>query len=354
MQPDAMIRLVNPVGDKSAVPADVLVRTVEGMQQLVYLLAADADDRTLDKRFRPSEAIQAKFKLMCLVPEVGSYALPVALTTEGMLFNLDSMSIFRKLDVLFECISKDNLDSLKDAFIDSAFKKRALVECRKLLPKAGETWQIGFQNLSGAKEDRAERFIGSQHHRQIDKWLEMFTQAESVMTVTGELIAIEFDVNKVSIRYPVNKQIIDCFYDAEIEDEMIDSRRRFVQVTGTFTLDRDFNPIKLVNCTRIEPVDLSPLELSVVNYDGHTYRFKQAHELSIELDEETNQLFCVGKNNFGLIAYATTRDELVEEIAIQIHFLWQEYARCDSALLTPEARELQFGLLQIMSSDNAA
>jgi len=350
-QPDAMIRLVRSGGDK-AVPADVLVRTVEGMQRLIYLLAADADDRTLDKRFRPSEEIQSKFKLMCLVPEAGSYQLPVALTTEGMLFNLDSGSIFSKLDILFECIAQDNLEALKGAFADSAFKKRALKECSNFLPKAGEQWQIGFKNLRA--KYHTEKLIGSEHHKQINKWLEQFTQAESVMTITGELIAIEFDVNKVTIKYPVNKQSIECFYDPEIENEMIESRRGFVQVTGTFTLGNDGNPVKLVNCTRIEPVDLSPIELNKVNYDGHSYRFREALTLPVQLDDETNQLYCVCENSFGLTAYASTRDQLVEEIGSQIHFLWQEYAQCDAEILTPEAKMLQRGLLKVLEPDNAA
>ena len=59
-----------------AVPAPVLVDSVGGIQQVVYLLAKFTRGEELRQRVSFSRALREAFALQCRVPEPGSYAMP--------------------------------------------------------------------------------------------------------------------------------------------------------------------------------------------------------------------------------------------------------------------------------------
>jgi hypothetical protein len=82
-QPEAIatIRLTNDEDGMHEVPADVLVQALAGMQQLVYLLGAVQEQRTIGVRFRLSQEIQQRYSLNCRISQPGSYAVPIALGT---------------------------------------------------------------------------------------------------------------------------------------------------------------------------------------------------------------------------------------------------------------------------------
>jgi hypothetical protein len=65
------------------------------------------------------------------------------------------------------------------------------------------------------------------------------------------------------------------------------------------------------------------------------------------------QLLVVEKPEFGLNTFAHTRDELVDEIAEQVAFLWDEYAMADNESLTPESVHIKNALLNAMETRDA-
>ena len=75
----ATVRLSGHAVEEHAVPAGVLIRVLSGMQQLVYIVASDSGNRKLVQRFRVADDIERDYKLMCKVPEPGSYSLPLSL-----------------------------------------------------------------------------------------------------------------------------------------------------------------------------------------------------------------------------------------------------------------------------------
>jgi hypothetical protein len=331
------------------------VRTVNGMQQLVYILAADAESKKIDKRFRLTDEIERRFKMVCLVPQEGSYALPVslpALNPQLNVFGANNDQVFGKLAQILKSVADNNSQALAGIFKNDAYYRRTLAELRSFLPKADEPWKVGFRDLHNGNQ--SEVLLSTSAVKNVEAWLEPSSAAESSMTVTGELVAIDFDQRKISLRHPVTKKLIECFYDEELEVAMFDSRRDWVQVTGKFTLNEDGSPKTLINVSRIVPLDLTPLSLSAVTYNEQTFIFRDLLELTVELDEESSQFLCINHERLDLDVFARTREDLFDEVAIHIAFQWKTYAQCPDDRLTPEALHLKKNLLGMIEASNAA
>ncbi|MDJ0707386.1 MAG: hypothetical protein QNJ46_29280 [Leptolyngbyaceae cyanobacterium MO_188.B28] len=269
----ATIRLTNDADGVHEVPADILVRALSGMQQLVYLIATAQEQKTIGVRFRLSQEIQQRYSLSCQIPQPGSYALPIALGTgdvDASLFTNYS-DLLGKIEKLFSAIQNEAPDALFDSFPDGKIRNRALREVRKLLPKPGEGWKLGFQ-----QGDRTEILLASDSAiTVIDRELAQDTPEDTVMTVTGELIRIDFDKRTVVLRYLPTRKEIECVYVEELEETMIENRRALIQATGQFTLDDEGHPSKLTDVTQLEPIDLSPIILKFVHWYGRDFRFRQ-------------------------------------------------------------------------------
>ena len=347
-QPQAIatIRLTNDDDGIHEVPVEVLARTLSGMQQLVYLIATAQEQRQIRTRFRLSQEIQQRYSLSCRIPEPGSYAQPIILgsgSVDSSLFTNYS-ELLSKVETLFISIQTGSLDPLFDVFPDGKVRNRALREVRKLLPKPGEGWKFGFR-----QGDRPEVLLVSDSAvAVIDRELAQDTPEDTVMTITGELIRIDFDKRTVVLRYPSTRQEIECVYVDELEETMIENRRGLMQATGQFTLDDEGNPTKLTDVTQLEPVDLSPISLKVVHWSDREFRFRQPFTLSPSLDEESQQLYVVEDANLTLLAYAQTREQLIQEIGEQIAFIWDAYVIASEDDLASDALRLRQRLSEVI------
>ncbi|MBD2518887.1 hypothetical protein H6G93_28795 [Nostoc sp. FACHB-973] len=341
----ATIRMSGQEMENFEVPIDILVRVLAGLQQIVYLLATVQEKRSVGQRFRVPMEMQQLYSLRASIPQPGSYAIPVLLKPEidSQLLILDNYTeIMLNLEGFFSSLNSSDFNKAQDIFPDSKLRNRALRETRKFLPKADELWQLGF---SRTDSDR-ELTLTNKVIDHIDNWLTQDTPEDAVMTVTGELIRIDFDKRLVVLRYPPTHQEIECIYLEELEDSMIKNRRQMIQVTGQFTLDVDGHPTKLTDVTRIEPVDLSHINIREVTGDGKKLRLITPLLLTPELDEETEQLLVVEEPHVGLHVFAYTRDELIHEINEQLLMMWDEYVNVSVDNLALDARQLRERLVE--------
>ena len=349
----ATIRLTNDEDGIHEVPADILARTLSGMQQLVYLIATAQEHKTIGVRFRLSQEIQQRYSLSCRIPQPGSYAMPIVLgagEVDASLFT-DYSKLLDKADTLFNAIQMGDLNSLLEVFPDGKVRNRALREVRKLLPKPGEGWKLGFK-----KGDRDEVLLESDVAiAVIDRELTQDAPEDTVMTVTGELIKIDFDKRTVVLKYLPTHKEIECVYVDELEETMIENRRGLIQATGQFTLDDEGYPIKLTAVTKLEPVDLSPIILKATHWNDREFHFIQPLLLYPSLDE-SEQLYVVEAPGLTLVAYAQTREQLLQEIGEQIAFMWDAYVRSPEDGLASDALKLRKTLLETITEDvkNAA
>lgn len=349
----AVVRLSGPAADSNGIPAEVLVRTLSGMQQLVYLVASDSVNRKLGQRFRVSDDIEQGYRLICKLPQAGSYSVPLALEGRNLQLTIlppDYATVFDRIEAFFTSVVSGQINSVNSHFSDQAFAKRALVELRKFLPKADDSWRFGF----GKPQAKSEIVLTKDTVKQIDQYLREDLPLESITTITGELIKIDFDERMVYLRYPPTRQQIECIYSNELEDVMIENRRQYIQVTGQFTVDSNGNPIRLTDVTRIEPLDLSPIVLHEVSFNDRNFRFRRPLQLTPELEPEGKQLLTVENPQLGINVFAYSREALLEEISEQIAFLWDDYALSEDDSLTPEAIALKYAVLELVEPRDAA
>ncbi|GAB1545156.1 hypothetical protein NUACC21_78320 [Scytonema sp. NUACC21] len=341
----ALIRMSGQEMENLEVPVNILVRVLDGMQQVVYLLATAREKRSLGQRFRVTAEIQQLYRLRASIPQPGSYTVPVVLPPDP-----STLEVMGALENFLSCLSSSNFDHIQDIIPDSKLRNRALRETRKFLPKADEFWQLGFARVNSTKE----LTLTNKSIDIIDTWLTQDTPEDAVMTVTGELIRIDFDKHLVILRYPPTHQEIECIYREELEDSMIENRRQMIQVTGQFTLNNEGQPIKLTDVTRIEPLDLSPINIREICGHDKKLRLKTHLLLTPEMDEESGQLLVVEEPEIGLHVFAFTRDELIHEINDQMLMMWDEYVNANVDELALDARQLRESLLEKLEEVSSA
>jgi hypothetical protein len=333
----AEFRITGPATEGHSVPADVLVRSIQSLQQSVLLLAAEAESQTVRRRFKPNQDLRKKFTLRLATAVPGSYAVPLSLLDERPQKSLESETsdLLSKLAQVWRAISEDNLPAARGLVTDEGFLVRLLQELRRALPRHGDRWSIAL-GVTGL----ADVELGTRHRPVVEKWLERPTVQQET-AVIGELLSINFAEKKLSIRYEPTQQEIECSYLEEIEDTIVDARRGFFQVVGQFVLDRDGNPKRLTDVSSVEPIDLGPAEFPEIDFENYRLVINPPILVVPELEPETKQYFVATIEELGFSLYGRTRDALLQDFEEQLRFAWREYGLAGDEELTEDARELK-------------
>jgi len=337
----ALLKLEGGEADRHEARAEHLAAVLAGMQRIAYLLAAVDNRQPVGERVKPSRAVRERYSLRCGLSQAGSYALPL----DVGIGNLDLLPdehglLLDRIGNIFSAVARQDVRALQH--LPDAVLSRALREIQKFLPREQDGVRLSLQTRQVPNPPvlswRASRFIKER--------LTPATTEDTVMTVTGELMRIDFGTRQVTILYPPTRRELVCTYLPEIEDSIVEARKEPIQVTGKFVLDAEGNPLHLTDVTRIEPLDLSPLVITAL--EALPVRFKQALELTPILDEDSQQYLCVAEPSLHLDAFALNRENLFDEIQEQLAMLWQEYALADDADLDDEALKLKTTLHSLM------
>lgn len=340
----ALLTLSGAEADGHEVRAETLATLLVGLQRVAYLLGAAECGLEIGARLKPSRAMRERFSLRCGIPQPGSYALPLDVGRAG---ELDvGPPLLERLRGIWAALADQDGVALRAA-LPASLAPRVLREVAAMLPKTGGL-RVALQTSQTPDPVtltwRTSRFISDQLAPRLSE--------DTVMTITGELLRIDFAVRQVAILYPPTRREIVCTYLPEIEDSIVESRKEPIQVTGRFVLDGDGNPSKLMDVSRIEPIDLTPLV--VTDLEQLTVRMKEPLELTPSLDEESQQYLCVADAALGLDAFALTRNQLFDEVQAQLAMLWQKYACAPEDELDAAARVLKAELLARMEDTHAA
>jgi hypothetical protein len=91
----------------------------------------------------------------------------------------------------------------------------------------------------------------------------------------------------------------------------------------------------------MEGRDLRPLEFETIESDGRVLRADPPLRFEPNLDEESRQFYIAEDESLDLHTFATTREDLRNEIAWHILFAWDTYVGEKPDRLTQAARRLQ-------------
>src|SRR5205823_15041903 len=123
------LRITGPATDDHTVPAEVLLHTLDGLQQAVYVLAAAKEGQVVRERFRLSTDFRRRYQMLLGVAQPGSYALPLYVRGEQLSFSAHGRSgegVLSQLYRLLQAVQEGSPDELRAVIADSRLRDRAL------------------------------------------------------------------------------------------------------------------------------------------------------------------------------------------------------------------------------------
>ena len=131
------ICLEGAIVDGYCIPSDILIRIVDGFQQIALILGTISEDTILGERSRRvSSDLKKKYMIQWGITKPGSYVLTAYPPIEN---KIDT----RTMEIL-EALSKEDETAWKNAIPDSRSRARLCKAVLCFLPKIGESWLLKY------------------------------------------------------------------------------------------------------------------------------------------------------------------------------------------------------------------
>lgn len=326
-----------------AVPAAVLSLILKNMQRCFDLIGAYVEGQTIRKREYLPLINRNRFQLICKISEHGCYAVPVELVVNDLVNEnvLNAMNVFKGI---MKGIALDNSQLINESLPDDQFRLRILESIRSMTPRADAKWSLSLWDENNVQFGH----LNSKSDSIIRAAITPVTQQATSHVVTGTLKNIDFQERIITIIYSQNGRLMDCFYDENLEDRLIESQRGLIQVSGQAIFDPEGIPLKITHVDDMTELDLSPLIVDRIHWGATDLVSNTKLIFEPEFDELT-QLICISYEHLGVHVFATTRDRLIIELYEQVAMLWNEYAKADDLTLDLEAIKMKQNLLSVFS-----
>jgi hypothetical protein len=318
-------------------PAGALAQSVEALQRLVNLLAMLHEGRTPGKRMRPSVDLQRRYRLVCELPQPGSYQLPVRLDGAALLGPSDADRVMKQLTAVLAAGSAGDAGAFEAAVPDSTWQRFLLDAMERLPPHP----QFGV-NLTIAQFDKPVCDT-TQLRGFTERLLRAPTNSERSALV-GRLTEIDFEKHTVTLRHRDSKQALSCSYSEAVELSLLEHPREDVVVFGIMTRGVEGHIKSIDQVDHIEPVDLSPFEIRQIPLKSGFLLAKEALSVDVDFDEDA-VMYEIEYPQLTISTFGNTRAALEEAFLAEIAMLWGRFALADDSALTRTAQALKSRLL---------
>ena len=327
-------------GGAHVVPAPVLVESVGGIQQVVYLLAKFARGEELGQRVSYSRALREAFALQCRIPQPGSYAMPFEIGSAAHSPRVageadDVRRLFRRVTA---AVGVGDVDGV-----------RALVPNPRYLDCLGDAYRKAIppprSGVSYWLEDHRRRKIldGRKTEATLDE-LGAHAERKQLLredTISGTLVGMDFDEHRIRLTRPDGKSV-SAYYDEESELPLIEHRRGWVELTGDVLYDADGRALSVTHARDIVAFDEDTIELSNVHLYNVPYRASPPLRFKVTYDP-LDELYDLD-GEFGISVSASSRSDLHHELQEALSMLWIEYGEESPDRLSPKAQRLRTDL----------
>lgn len=326
---------------KPAVPASILIQTLEGAQRAIWLIALAREQKDIKSRARIPSEIEQRFQLKCEVPQPGSYTLPAFVeSAQPESVTADQISaVLSVFEGVASALQAQQRERVAAYLPDTATRKRVVDAFQQLAPKPGSGWRLDLSRngTTVRMDDNWQRLVRR-----------MYAPAESEPdreTVNGELIEIDFADRQITILPVGSNRQLKVTYADTMEDTLLENRKSTIQLTGRVSRDQDGQIRNMFDLESIGALDLSPLELRAVEHEGVRLRFKEAVLLQPRLSQDNPQFVRIEEPRLGLDAFAGTVSDLLDEVAEDLVVVWKHYARASDSELSLGALQLKARLI---------
>jgi hypothetical protein len=291
--------------------ASALAQSLEALQRLVHLVAMRREGRAPGKR--PSADIQARYRLICDLPQCGSYISPVRVEGADLLAREGTHAVVVEIDALLSAIGASN--------------ERALC--------------VELEIMRGARI-----LIDTIYAR---PFVERLARASSRKSVRGSVIG-DFLKQEITIRHRETGRDLSCLYESHVEESLLDHPRDLLLVFGTVTRDADGRPLSIEDVDHIEPVNLDPEAIEEIIADNLRIVPLEPISAGVSFDEE-DAVYIASISSLAVSVFAERRDSLREALRDEIVILWKRYASAPDDKLTRAARALKRRVLEAFRGD---
>ncbi|SHL33462.1 hypothetical protein SAMN02745216_05028 [Desulfatibacillum alkenivorans DSM 16219] len=335
------IQFTGRTAEKHKVPAAVLNQVLSGLQRAVHLLAMQQEEMEVRQKDRVTGKLEDKYVLLCGTPEPGSLIIPITLgdPSSDLFAAQDIEAVAVNLENFCRAVESQDKTQIRRIMPDKDRRKRLMESAIKMIPKGstGIEVRVGWNG---------EAFMHSKRLLPALRDLSLpVDQVEELQTVTGRLVRIDFDARKVTIFYRPTGRDLECIYDEAVEDMLLDRPRELIQVTGVIRLDEKGLPYQIVQVEEIHDLILSRFHREEVELPESVLIFDPPLVLEPELVED-DQLVCLRDATLGIDVFASTIEDLADELNQEIRMLWRSYALENDSALSPKALELKRNLLK--------
>lgn len=332
-QPKIDLRLWNSERDDQLVPFPILTRALNGMQQIMYLLALQQEHRELGDRLRLPPDIAEKYLLQAVPSEQGSFVQPALLgnPTEGLFDTQDLIKVGELYHRLSAALEQKDATTVREIVPERRYRRRVLRCFQEMIPSPESGWRL--ETKWGDRRSTFDPYAVSE----LVADLEAQDRGNAGSSVIGKLMRIDFEAKKLTLRYTPTRRTVVCFYQETVEELLLKSPREFIQVIGEVTLDHAGNPIRISDVEDIREVNLSSVIVARVVLNDATLHIDPPLKVDVQLDD-SYQCFIAIEETLGINVAAATREELIELIEEDLDVQWRTYADSSDNELTQKAQ----------------
>ena len=326
-------------------PAHVLVKSLQQVQRIVYLLAKFHHGDELGQRARPSHDLEQRFALMCQVPEAGSYALPADIgdpSTQGLFDDGDIVQVSQLFHQVSESVNTGDLESLCQQVPDGAYRKSLIEAYKATQPPKRSGVVLSIEDYRNRK--LLNGFSIGDAFAKLDSRSVESNGRDTPAYVTGTLIRMNFEERRLQLKL-LNGRAFQATYSDYFEPDLLDHPRDLIQVHGDVTYDEYGIPTSLTEVDQIIEVDESPIEIRQLAVGDSRYRIEPL--LRFEVSFNRDDLLYDLDGEFEVKLSAEARPELEDALDESLVMLWTEYAQEHPSRLSPKAQELRKKLLEM-------
>lgn len=334
--------------DVHSTAASVLAQSLEALQRLVYLVAMRRNGRTPGRRIRPSVEFQSQYRLVCDVPETGSYRSPVRVEGGGLFAPEEARNVVKEIETILTAIGKSDEDAFVMAVQDETWRQYYLDALTRLSPHASTRIELEISHIKG------NILVDTAGAR---PFIDRLARAPSRVSVRGSLIGefkrIDFMRQEITVRHRQTGRDLCCNYKPHVEESLLDHPRDLLLVFGTVTRDPEGMPVSIDSVDHIEPVNLESEEIEAVIVGN--LRVVPKEKISAEVSfDETDAVYIAAIPELGISVFSEKREDLRDALNDEITLLWKRYAAAPDEKLTRAAQALKQRMLDAFHGENNA
>ena len=320
-----------------AIPAKVLVNSLDHLQRIIHLLAKLHRGDNLGRRVRVSRALEEHFTLMCKVPQEGSYVVPTEIGNcpPKPQFGYDPVAhVQRTFHDVTLAMDQGDLSKLCKVVPNADYRTQLVKEYKAIQPSRKTGLVCSIEDGAGRKV--LNGYTASSAIAELDA-PPPYARVERTY-IAGTLIRMDFERRRLRIEL-VAGPLLNASYSDYFEPTLLSHPRGLIQVRAEVTYDDQEVPIALSNVDEILQVNEDSISMHEKMIDNVPYRIQPPLDFAVRFDPSSCLYDLEG--DLGVCSFAETRSELEDALHAEIEMLWVEYAREEPQHLSPKAQKLR-------------